>query len=95
MPILTIPSESKEYLHVPVTGTGSLSDYPVEIAVVPYGTDPTSPAWKTAVWDGASAKVLIGPGTSLELVAGPYGVWVRITTSQERPVLYAGPMKIS
>lgn len=92
--MLRIPSTSKEYLHVPVTGAeGSM---PVEIAVVASTLEePASGDWKAAVWDGTDAKVLIGPGTSLVLANGLYRAWVRVTASPEMPVIRAGLLKIT
>lgn len=93
--ILCVPAESKEFLHVPVTATSSLSGYQVEMAVIAYGADPVSADWKTAAWDGTDAKILVGPGSALELAEAIYGVWVRITTAEEKPVLYSGAVRIT
>lgn len=93
--ILCIPSGSKEYLHVPVTANASLAGYGVEMALVGYGAEPGSGDWKTAVWDSTNAKMLIGLGTQTALIEGVYGVWVRITTAEERPVLYSGAVRIT
>ncbi len=94
--ILCIPSTSKEFLHVPITASSSLSSYPVDMAVVAYGAEPDSGDWKTAAWESTTAKILIGPGSSAigALAEGIYGVWVRITTVEEKPVLYSGIVKI-
>lgn len=90
----TIPATSVEYLHIPVTG--ALSSMPVEIAVVP--AEPADADWRTAAWDTTGptldAKVLIGPGTPLELPAGVYSAWVRVTATPETPVLRAGLVRI-
>ena len=93
--MLTIPSTSLEYLHVPITG-GSL-DTPVEIAVVAVTVEePAVGDWKTAdVWDGAVAKLLIGPGGTLTLADGAYRVWVRVTATPEIPVLRSGLIKVT
>ncbi len=95
--IVCIPSSSKEFLHVPVTASGNLSTYPVEMALVAYGAEPASGDWKTAAWDSTDAKILIGPGSSAvgALTEGVYGVWVRITTVEEKPVLYSGAVRIT
>lgn len=93
--IVCVPSESKEFLHVPVTATASLSGYQVEMAVIPYGADPVSADWHAAAWDGINAKILVGPGSALELAEAIYGVWVRITTAEEKPVLYSGIVRIT
>ena len=93
--MLCIPSESKEFLHVPITATSALSGYPVQMAVIAYGADPVEGDWKTAAWDGTDAKILIGPGSTLVLAEATYGVWVRITTAEEKPVLYSGAVRIT
>ena len=90
-----IPSSSVEYISSTVTGDATESD-PVEMAVVAYGVEPDGDDWHTAAWDGAAAKVKIGTGTSVgELDEGTYGVWVRVTTADEVPVLYAGAIRIT
>lgn len=92
--MLTIPSVSREYIHVPVTG-GSLST-PVELAVIPSTQEePASGDWRTAVWDGTTAKLLIGPGGTLTLADGIYRVWVRVTATPEIPVLRSGLLEIT
>ncbi|TDD97617.1 hypothetical protein [Actinomadura rubrisoli] len=93
--MLSIPSTSKEYLHIPVTG-GTLST-PVDIAVIAAtAEEPTSGDWKPAdVWDGAVAKLLIGPGGTVPLADGVYRVWVRVTATPEIPVLRSGLLEIT
>lgn len=89
---MKVPSISREYLHVPVTGaTGSM---PVEIAVVARTAEPVDEDWQAALWDGSDAKLLIGPGTDLALAAGFYSVWVRVTAAPELPVLRSGLLQI-
>lgn len=91
MAVVRIPTSSMEFLHVPITSTNTLGGYPVEMAVLPYGTNPQSSDWKTAEWDGNDAKILIGPGSGTigQLTAGNYIAWVRITTGEEKPVIEA------
>lgn len=92
--MLTIPSVSREFLHVPVTG-GSPST-PVELAVIPAGQEEPGPSdWRSALWDGATARLLIGPGGTLELPDGTYRVWVRVTASPEIPVIRSGLLEIT
>ena len=91
--MLRIPGISREYLHVPVSG-GSLST-PVEIALVASGTTPATGDWTDAdAWDGTIAKLLIGPGGTVELAAGTYRVWVRVTATPEIPVIESGLVRI-
>jgi hypothetical protein len=79
--VAVIPASSTEYLHVPVTATPagtSLTGVPVKIAAVAHRTNPTSSEWHTASWDGTTARILIGPDTSLQLAAGDYRIWIHI-----------------
>lgn len=88
MAILQIPSLSVEYVKVPVTGPDDLTSLDVDMAILPDGQDPAGGDWKAAAWIGTSAAVLIGPATLLPLTKGvTYGVWVRITSTPEIPVL--------
>ncbi|WP_188188033.1 hypothetical protein [Nonomuraea sp. SYSU D8015] len=92
--MLTIPSLSTEYVKVPIVdGPANLTSLTVQMAIVAQGQDPVSGDWKSASWVGTSAAVLIGPATALPLVKGTtYGVWVKITSSPEIPVL--GPFDL-
>lgn len=93
--MLLIPSVSKEYVHVPVTGA-TVSD-PVELAVIDYtAEEPTTDDWQPAdAWDGTTAKLLIGPGGTAELANGTYRIWVRVTATPEVPVIRAGLLRIT
>lgn len=93
MAILQIPSLSVEYVKVPVDGPTDLTALTVQMAIVSDGQDPAGGDWKTAAWIGTSAAILIGPATLLPLTKGTtYGVWVKITSTPEVPVL--GPYKL-
>lgn len=95
MAITSIPSSSREYLHITVTGDYTTS-MPVEIAIVPYGVEPGDTDWHPAAWHDNRARILIGPGSAVgELDEGTYGVWVRVTTAEERPVIRSGTIKIT
>lgn len=95
MAITSIPSSSREYLHVAVEGDYTTS-MPVEIAIVPYGVEPSDDDWAPAMWQDGKARILIGPGSTFgELDEGAYGVWVRVTTGEERPVIRSGPLRIT
>lgn len=77
---MLIPATSTEYLHVPVTlpdgvDTGST---PVRIAVVSHRADPGDSEWHTAHWVDTEARILIGPGTDIELMPGDYRVWINL-----------------
>lgn len=89
----SIPSGSVEYLHVPITG--ATDSMPVEIAVIGRDAEPVDADWKTAIWDGSDAKILIGPGTSLALADAIYSVWAQVTAPPEKVVLKAGLLRIT
>jgi hypothetical protein len=92
-----IPAISVEYVQVAVTGPAGLdlSELDVELAVVADGQVPDVGDWKDGAWIGSSAAVLIGPGSSLELMPGTYDVYVKITSSPEIPVLPSGSIHIT
>lgn len=95
MSFLVIPSSSREYIHVPVVG-----DYteamPVHVAIVAASVEPSADDWHAAVWESGTAKLLIGPGSTFgELDEGTYAAWVRVTASEERPVLRSGTVRIT
>lgn len=92
--MLRIPSTSKQYIGIPVSGANNTM--PVEIAIIAAtAEEPAAGDWKTAVWDGSSAKILIGPGTSLALADGTYRAWVRVTATPEIPVIRSGRLQIT
>jgi len=73
------------------------SQWPVEIAITPTGTDPADEDWHPAEWESAgtarrTARVLfvVGPGSpSGSQDPGVYRVWVRVTAEELTPVLRA------
>lgn len=91
----TIPSTSLEYITIPVSGTDpdgqllDLSGDTVEVAFVLDGAGlPTDDDWNTATWSSAGqAAILVGPGGTVELSAGCYRPFVRVSDNPERPVL--------
>lgn len=87
--MLEISHLSVEYVKIPVTGPVELSSLTVEMAVLPQGEDPDSGDWETAAWFNSQASILIGSGTAIgALTKGvTYGIWVRITSLPETPVL--------
>lgn len=94
------PRESREYLTVAVPETWD--GLPVEMQVLPHGVRPTELGWVDAVWDADDdgnpiAKVLTGPGTTFDLSAAPgtYIPWVRVTATEETPVIEGDPVDIT
>lgn len=92
----SIDRDSKEYIKVPVTAPAGidLGAQAVSIAVVDVAARPLSSDYKTATWDGTSAKTLVGPGV-LPLAPGNYKVWVKVTDNPEVPVLAAGTITVT
>ncbi len=94
-----ISSLSREFLFIPVQGaTGGEA---VEVAFVNPSAEPAEGDWHTAAWDsttedGATAKILVGPGEgAVTLADGTYRAWVRVTSAEERPVLSSGLVPIT
>lgn len=96
-----IPAASLQYIIVPVEGrddNGPLDPtiYPVEFAFL--GQDETpdgDTTWHAGTWfteeqpylpDIHKAKILIGPGGAVELTAGSWSVWVKVTHTVEASV---------
>jgi hypothetical protein len=77
---VVIPSTSTEYVHVPVTAPAGVdvTGMPVRIAVVAHRANPSETEWRTAAWDGTTARLLVGPGTDTVLAVGDYRVWINI-----------------
>ena len=85
---------SKEYVRADVKASGDVSALPVSMAILPVGQDPAGLDWKTASWVGNTARVLIGPGTTLDLEKGTWMVWVQVTATPEIPVIQSGRIQI-
>lgn len=72
----------------------------VQAAFVAPGTNPGALDWKSASWEtkGSTyfARCLVGPGVgaALDLVAGTYRMWIKITDNPEIPVLEAGNLRV-
>jgi hypothetical protein len=81
---------------VPVDPTAD----PVQMAFVAPGTNPAPGDWQAAIWDSGSvngahtALCLIGPGGTIQLAAGVYAVWVKITDSPEVPAIKAFSIQV-
>ena len=95
---MVIPASSTEYLRVPVTlpaGVDSTAT-PVRVAVVAHRDNPADSEWHAADWAGSNARVLIGPGTDIELTAGDYRVWINLDPpGSENVVRKAGILTIT
>jgi hypothetical protein len=101
---LTILALSEQYVKVPVRAVVDGAPYdptgdPVELAIVPHGTEPAGGDWHAGSWETTvtglfSARVLVGPSSGLVLAAGYYTVFVKITGSPEIPVLESGTLRV-
>lgn len=88
-----MPVTSKEELRVP--HDVSATAYEVELAVVLKALgEPDDDDYHVAAWDGSDAVLLIGAGSPVELAAGEYVVWTRVTAGTERPVRRAGALTV-
>lgn len=81
--------QSTEIVRVPVAATGSDPTlYPVRMAFLPPGVQPSDSDWHLAAWVDGAAEVLVGPdGGALTLTVGPWRIWIDIDASIEHPVI--------
>jgi hypothetical protein len=94
-----IPASSTEYLHVPVTAPAAvdLTAFPVTIAVVAHGDNPTGAEWHDAEWADGKARLLIGPDSGAPaLTPGTYRIWINVDPpGAENLVRLAGTLTIT
>jgi hypothetical protein len=93
-------SQSTEFVKVDVardSGVDPTGDV-VAMAFVADGVQPVPGDFKAGSWetiDGIyKARCLIGPAGVVQLVAGTYVVWVKITDNPEVPVKRSGYIKV-
>jgi hypothetical protein len=92
---LVLPSTTREFVHVPVPGSPTLTT-PPEMAFTVTPDEPEDDAWHEATWVDGSARLLIGPdGGAVQLANGRYRIWVRFTAEAERPVRNTGLLFIT
>lgn len=105
--MLELSVVSREYVRVPVRAqaAGLLVDPSADAVAMAFlagQAAPESGDWLAASWDVDStvtparywAQCLVGPGGTVELAAGVYSVWVRVTDAPEIPVRRAGQLRI-
>lgn len=99
---MSLSALSTEYIRVPVRTTdgADVTSAAVEMAIVSGRyTPPGDSDWHSASWDTtgavAAASLLVGPDGVIELDAGAYSVWVRLTDNPEVPVLRSGLLTVS
>lgn len=97
-PVITV-----EYLRLRVEATRDGDTFDptngdVEIAAVAQGTAVAGTDFVTAEWEAGGppyfARALIGTGTDLELEAGTYDCYVRVTATPEVPVFKAARLQL-
>jgi hypothetical protein len=96
-----ISSASLQFVHARVAAMAGGTPYNLDTTLVSmaFTVDPDEPAsfyygtWQ--VIDGRYvARVLVGPGGTVELPPGVYSVWVRVEMTPEVPVLLAGSTQV-
>lgn len=101
-------TESRDWVQAYVSARkeGDLFDptaLTVEFAFTTGSTKPGVDDWTTGSWDGDEprqptgeyvAQVLVGPDGDIELEAGTYTGWVRVTDDPERPVIPYGQLRV-
>lgn len=107
--MITQSALSLEYVAAAITATAAGTPVnptadSVEFAFTTVTAKPVSGDWKTGTWDGTQprppgnayiAHCLVGPGGTVELPAGRYTMWVRVTDNPERPVIPFGRLHIT
>lgn len=107
--MITQSALSREYVAVAITASAAgapvnpTADV-VEFAFTAVSVQPASTDWKAGSWDGTTprqpgnayiAHCLVGPGGTVELPAGQYRMWVRVTDNPEVPVIPFGLLHIT
>lgn len=95
---------STEYVKVEVratnfgVGVNPTADQ-VSMAFIVGTRNPTNADWQSASWETANsryfARCLVGPAGSVNLTAGTYVVFVRITGAPEIPIKRAGILNVA
>lgn len=64
--------------------------------VTPAGADFKAASWETVGSSNYYARALVGPGPGavIDLAAGSYRMWIKITDNPEIPVLEAGTVRV-
>lgn len=69
---------------------------PVQIALIPFGANPTNGDWLTAQWyDTTTARALLGPTGLADPAVGLWAIWLRITGATEQPERCVGALTIT
>lgn len=103
---LSRPATSLEWVKVPVNASeaGAPIDPTVDAVALAFLAtstgDPVDADWvEDSDWETYAgvhyARCLVGPGGAIELAAGRYRVFVKITDSPEAPQRYAGRLHLT
>lgn len=90
---MLLPATTKEYLRTTVTTSADPTGTPPQFAFLLADTEPVTADWRTGEWVGAwtngsvTARILVGPGTSVVFTPGNWRCWLRITDNPEIPVM--------
>lgn len=95
---IEMSSQSRQYVKVPVTAklAGVLLNPTtdvVKMAFSPMGSAPST--WTSATWETDSsttpatylARMMVGPGGTIQLARGTFDIWVQVTDNPEIPVV--------
>jgi len=104
--MLEIQSQSVEFVRFPVTATkaGAAYDPTADTVKVTFSETETLAAdatWHDGSWEAGVgcpwfARCLVGPSPGVvELTAGTWWAFVKITDSPEVPVIKAGPLEVA
>jgi hypothetical protein len=103
--MLTQSSLSLEYIRVPVSvkESGIAIDPTSDTVALAFPVEGVAPSqWEPGTWETDATtvpttylvRVLVGPSGDVELTAGLYDVWVRISDNPEIPARKAGNLQI-
>jgi hypothetical protein len=107
--VITQSALSREYVSAAITANAAgtpvnPTNDVVEFAFTAVSTAPAPSDWKPGSWDGTQprtpggayiAHCLVGPGGTIQLPAGRYTMWVRVTDNPEVPVIPFGQLVIT
>lgn len=92
------PAESLEYVEATVTSDVTLDAQTVEFAILTAapvdGTTWTAGAWTGTAGTTRIARILVGPGGTLDPGVGSYTVFVRVTDTPEIPAIPSGSLQL-
>jgi hypothetical protein len=104
--MLRISTQSKVYVKAPIKAVkaGAAFDPRVDAVTMAFSKTETlvgTETWNAATWEASStagkylARCLVGPGGgTIQLTAGQWYVFTKVTDSPEAPVLEHGPIEV-